>query len=59
MGHNSAVIGRTEFLLCPFCSSRDFASDEISVIDIKRMADRVVKAELDFNDKQIALFITS
>ena len=34
MGHNSAVVGRTEIWLRPSCSSRDSASDKISVIDI-------------------------
>ena len=34
IGHNSAVVGRTEFCWHPSCSSRDSASDEISVIDI-------------------------
>ena len=33
--HNSAVVGPTEFRSRPFYSSRDSASDEISVIDIK------------------------
>ena len=35
IGHNSAVVGPTEFWSRPFCSSRDSASDEILVIDIK------------------------
>ena len=43
----------------PSCSSCDSASDEISVIDIKKMADRAVEAELDFDEKQAALFIAS
>ena len=47
------------FWLRPSCSSRDSASDKISVIDIKKMADRAVEAELDFNEKQAALFIAS
>ena len=34
IGHNSAVVGRTKFWLRPSCSSRDSASDKISVIDI-------------------------
>ena len=34
-GHNAAVVGRTNFWSRPFYSSRDSASDEISVIDIK------------------------
>ena len=34
IGHNLAVVGRTEFCWRPSCSSRDSASDEISVIDI-------------------------
>ena len=59
IGHNSVVVGRTEFCWRPSCSSRDFASDEISVIDIKKMADCAMKAELDFDEKQAALFIAS
>ena len=59
IGHNSAVVGRTKLWLHPSCSSRDSASDKISVIDIKKMADCAVKAELDFNEKQAALFIAS
>ena len=35
IGRNSAVVHPTVFPLHPFCSSRDSASDEISVIDIK------------------------
>ena len=56
--HNS-TIGRTEIWLHPSCSSRDSASDELSVIDIKKMADHAVEAELDFDEKQAALFIAS
>ena len=59
ISHNSAVVGCTEFSLCPSCSSHDSASDEISVIDIKKMADRVVKAKLDFDEKPAALLIAS
>ena len=35
-GHNSAVVGRTIKCFAPSCSSRDSASDDISVIDIKK-----------------------
>ena len=34
-GHNLAIVGPTEFRSRPFYSSRDSASEEISVIDIK------------------------
>ena len=37
-GHNLAVIGRTIKCFDPSCSSCDSASDDISVIDIKKMA---------------------
>ena len=57
IGHNSAVGGHIKFWLHPSCSSHDSASDEISVIDIKKIADRTVEAELDFNEKQAMLFI--
>ena len=45
--------------LHPSCSSRDSAPDEISVIDIKKMVDHAVEAQLDFDEKQAALFIAS
>ena len=35
-GHNSAVVGCTIKCFAPSCSSRDSASDDISVIDIKK-----------------------
>ena len=37
-GHNSAVVGCTIKCFAPSFSSRDSASDDISVIDIKKMA---------------------
>ena len=32
MGHNLAIVNHIKKLLAPFCSSRDSASDDISVI---------------------------
>ena len=44
-GHNSAVVGRTIKCFVPSCSSRDSASDDISVIDIKKMAAHGLRTE--------------
>ena len=45
--------------LRPSYSSRDSTSDEILVVDIKKMVDRAVEAKLDFSEKHAVLFIAS
>ena len=42
-----------EIWLRPSCFSRNSASDEISVIDIKKMADRAMEAKLDFDENKL------
>ena len=48
--HNLAVVASIKKWLAPFCSSRDSASDDISVIVSKKMAARMEKGEVFFDE---------